>query len=1080
MKRSISPSTHLGPDEHSLKWRLVRVFSAIKDVFTLPKPTPALPMDSNTSQNDIDANIPTAFVSRKRQNSVIESLRLASQAVPRASLSVQHPSTRYETVSDYLRTEQQTFNGNVLPNLDDALLGGTKEVSPSVYVPRNPILPMDPMEPMEMMLEGDEQTPFTGGDEYSPLYCDEEGNLVRPPFINLDPRERYQMLKLKKSVEVSEHLRNTMKYMVDPDETVSINRPNNKVDCSTQTHNLEYLDKTLHFSALRKKLALKNRKQRNTHKAKGFFSGSFSYDPVETQAPIDQGSSMKGFLGDLSVPKFPAKISNLQEELLPDQDHEPSFKLKKKLSERAGLENALRTGKATSDPSSSELATDVKPLSSLIQVKETPTLAKKSTTGPSSGFKFDIDKKAIAPILSQNDQATSILFGSTAPRVNVSEKSKLSSYPLAVSDLQPQETLFSRTTPDEDDEARVRKKSRPVNEDASKPKLNFAPDTHSKSFSSSSTKQNTGTSSSPSFQLFGSKPADATKNSIVDPPKFSFGTTEAASTKTSITAKPAFSLSCTKPDLDETSSFGSTALKEKNDSKPLFSFGQPSDNSSFLFSSKAKEDSSKTNSASTLNFGSKIKDQESKTQNTDKATPSTFSFGASANNSSGPSLFGAASKSAPVGLFGAKSDATGQAPGSNSTLFGSSSEKTAGESKTPTLSFGKTASSTTDSPAPAFSFGQTATKLDNKPKDDNSTSAVSESEKQSKPSFLFGSAKPDALSAAKPSLFGQSESTDTKPSSSTGGLLSSKGPGSTAFGAVSSPLTSGLKPSNSFSDAPSAAMSKPAVIPSFGQSLTSTPQPEAPKIAFNFGASSSADPAAIFGGGGNAPAPAFSFSVDSLSKPSTPVAPFGQPAAQKTGGFSFSSKALGGISSASTTSLPSGFGFGASTQNNTSLMTSNGNPGFGGFGNNPAPNNAFGNGSKSGTPSVIGNHNNGFNFGGNMQQNQFQPTPFGNNAAQKASTFGGHTPQPSFGGHTPQPSFGDNNSQGGFNFSSNVAGVPSFGTSPNNFGPGSREATPSGFGGSAGPGDMSGQPFVPPIANISNRKIAQMRQRKRY
>lgn len=1090
MKRSVSPTSDGGPDSQPSKWRLVRVFSAIKDALAGPKQDSAFAMDANTSRNDIAQNIPTSFVSRKRQNSVIESLRHASQSVPRGSLSVQPFSSGYETVSNSLRTERQAINGNGMLIVEDGSVL-IKEVSPSVYVPRNQILPMDPME-MDLDLERASQLPFPDQNEYAPLYCDEDGNLVRPPFINFDPRERYQMLKLKKSVEASEHLRNSMKYMIDPDETISITRPNNKVDCSTQTYNQDYLEKTLHFTALRKKLALKSRKQRNSTRRKGFFSGSFSYDPVETKAPADQGTKLKGYLGELSLPQFPSKELTLPQKLLPDQDQKQSLKLKSKLSERVGFEDALRTGKTTSETPAAQNG-DSESIANLIQVKQTPLPAKKSTTGPSSGFKFDIDKSAIAPLLNKKEPAS--LSFSTKPSQGESKAPNFSSN-VTSSGTQPQTTLFSLTTPDEDDDARVKKKSRSGFGNTSSSATTGAPQFLFEKLAPAEKPQFSFSAATPSSStpLFGTK--------SLEPKPDLFGKQEATKTEEAsqkeTTPKPAFTLSADKP--ASSFSFGGASSTElsKPSSQPTFNFGSKS--------TEAGDSSNETTKAAGgslfSSFGAKplasseTKKSTSTTESANKA--STFSFGAPSASSASKdqasstlSLFGSAAKTATTPLFGAKPEDKSKAPDSKPSLFGASSDLSA--PKMPSFSF--TQDSTKTSPAPAFTFGQAAKE---------SASTPSASEKKETPSFLFGAAapasdkkeasflfgnvKPDSAAVTpKPSLFGAS-SDSAKPfsfgaSTTTPADASDKAKTLGQFGATSSsPLATGLKPATSLSNIPTASsLLKPATTSAFGLSKSSTPQPEAPKPTFNFGANTLADPASIFGGGGaNTPAPAFNFSVGSVNGDLTPVpAPsFSQATTQKPGGFSFSNKAMGGFSGGSNTSLSGGFGgFGAPSQNEPNAV---GSAGIGGFGNNSAtPSAAFGNASRSVTPGAA---NNNFNFGGNntmgnMQpnNNQMQQSVFGNNNAQPPA-FG--APQAAFG--TPQPAFGNPApaTGSGFQFSNNAPGGQGFGSGPGSFGTASRETTPSAFGGM--PGDQGGQPFAPPIANISNRKIAQMRQRKRF
>lgn len=1092
MKRSVSPTSDVGPDSQPSKWRLIRVFSAIKDALAGPKETLNFAMDANTSRDDIAQDIPTSFVSRKRQNSVIESLRHASQSVPRGSLSVQPLQSGYETVRNSLRTERQAINGNSMLIVEDGSVL-LKEVSPSVYVPRNQILPMNPME-MDLDLERSSQLPFLDQNEYAPLYCDDEGNLVRPPFINFDPRERYQMLKLKKSVEASEHLRNSMKYMVDPDETTSINRPNNKVDCSTQTYNQDYLEKTLHFTALRKKLAIKSRKQRNSTRQKGFFSGSFMYDPVETKAPADQGSKLKGYLGELHQPQFPSKDLTLLRKLPLDEDQAPTLKFKSKLSERVGLEDALRTGKSTTEVPSDENGNS-ESIANLIQVKHTPLPAKKTGTGPSSGFKFDIDKNSIVPLLNKKDPAP-LAFNTKPTEVGSKAPSSEFSFNTDLSKPQSQKTLFSLTAPDEDDDARVKKKSRSgLNSTSSTTTANSnflfgkSDSVEKPSFSFSAP------APAVSKPLFGTKSPESTKKQEL------FGKDEANTgdkSQKEPNPKPAFTLSAEKPLFQATSSFSKTT-----------------EAAGFLNNTKKP-----TGNLAFSDFGSKPV-EPSKPNNSDSPKPAvkapTFSFGAPKTSKDGGAttltLFGGAKNSETTSLFGGNSEEKPKEADAKPSILGASNVLNA--SKVPSFSF--TQDSAKTNPAPSFSFGPPA-RSDDKASTE-SGSAPSTTEKKEAPSFLFGTPAPTsekektlsfllsntkpetAATIKKPALFGAA-SDSAKPFTFGAGTTSSADssnktkPLGVFGGSASSPLAAGLKPATSLNNTPSATnLLKTANTPAFGQSQSSTPQPEAPKPSFNFGANTLVDPASIFGGGsGNTPAPSFNFSVGNLNKEVSPapVLNFSQPATQKPGGFSFSNKALGGFSGGSNTSLSGGFGgFGATSQNDTNALNS-GN--VGGFGNTSATPSAFGNASRSVTPSATSSNN--FNFGGNntmggMQPNtnQFQQSAFGNNNNQ-APAFG--TPQPAFG--TPQPAFGTSQpafgtpqpsfgnpvpaASGGFQFSNNAPGGQAFGSGPGSFGTGSRETTPSAFGGIQG--DQGGQPFAPPIANISNRKIAQMRQRKRF
>lgn len=1156
MKRSASPTSTAPEDEQPRKWRLFRAISAIKDAFTVKK-EPLFPqIPANT--NNIEETLPTKFVSRKRQNSVIESLRHASQSVPRGSISAQsYP--RYESVSNSLQTEHQAINGDAMFNGEDGSVI-IKEVSPSIYVPKNRILPMNDMD-MEMQLYGD--LPLPEEQEFAPVYCDDEGNLVRPPFINYDPRERYQMLKLKKSVEASEHLRNTMKYMVDPDETISITRPDNKVDCSTQTHTQDFLDKSLHFTALRKKLALRNRRHRNVAGSKRLFSGNFSYDPVVSKAAPDQNSSLKGLLGDLSQPKFASTPKVVQRKLLPDEDLKPEIKIKSHVSDRIGLEDALRSGKAraASTATSSE-SSQAPAISSIIQVKTVPLPVKNSTLGPSSAFKFNVDESSIAPIIGN----------ATVPATQTGSNISAPAASTSLISFKTQPTLFSLSTPDEDDNARVKKKSRSgagsevpeSSNDSAGPQTTTGASLVSGSLPLFGS-QSTDKKSAPSFSFglsipkapldknegkfsfggsnttleskegpkfsFGATTADSDKKDI---PKFSFGSTTATSEENK--ALPKFSFGNTSSDSrkQEEKSLGlfgptSTSSLDKNE-PPKFTFGASNSTQTSLeakpsssitttpkpafslsnvpsketsnaesgpeqsslapktqdalslfgakpatslvpsFSFGSAKDSQKNDEVSFAGFGKSPAVKESETLPASASKTPTFSFGG-VDTAKAPasSLFGTTPDSAKPALFGTKTDDKPKEGDSNVV-------------KVP-INFGSVATPEAAETAPLFSFGQpikasTESSSDpvNASKKREYSAEPEHASKKREPSFLFNNLANSG--APKASFFGSTPQNSENKTFSFGGSSAAdsiKKNSSLALFGNSAPaqLASNLKQSNSFSGT-TANPVVPKTAPVFGQN-----QDSASKPTFSFGANTTADPASIFGGGASAPAPAFNFSVGGIKQDQIPstTPSFGQASAnQKPGGFSFSSKAMGGFGA--NTALPPATGF--ATQQPGAQAPGN-NFGFGGASN---PVGGFGGASRSVTPSAGGGFGS-VNSAGNMSQNggSFgfgnatpQPPAFGNTILQP-SAFGNNTPQPTgaFGNNTPQPAgFGNVGPQGGMGFGGPVGGSP-FGANGNNFAPGSKEGTPV-FGGP--PGDMNAG-MNNPINNLSGRKIAQMRQRRR-
>ncbi|RKP32034.1 hypothetical protein METBISCDRAFT_26154 [Metschnikowia bicuspidata] len=912
MKRSASTSADTSDLDRPLKWRLVRVFSALKDAFTTKRAPPFSDL-RNPSRKDKDEQYPALPVPRQRDGSANQFSGHDSASVPRGSLIGPRA----------LESETELREGDAMLCSNDSVI--IRHTSPGIFAPKNQILPMNPLD-----MELDQNL---GSPDFAPLYTDENGILVRPPFINFDPRERYQMLKLKKSVEASELLRNSMKHMVDPDETISISRPNNKVDCLTQTHNKNYLDLTLHFIALRKKLALRNRKQRSLANTRRLFSGSFAYDPVETKVPNDRNTKLKGYLGDLSKPEFGTKTLFSGQKPLPDQETEPELKLSKSVDDRIGLHDALRAGKVVSDIAKRD-ANKISPIiADFIHVKETPLPAIKPSTGPSSGFKFNIDQSVITSSIKDVPDAAAPTGQKTEPQSQTSLSGTLFSSKPAETLSQPLGTLVSLTSPDLDDETLA----------------GFGP-------------------------------------------------------------------------------LSETTAKKYEESKPLFAASSTDKNTRPV--STPAEETKSTPSLSGFRKGDKAFSDTTK-----KALG--FTLGASASDASSTSLFGAGGNSAGTPLFGAKSSES-KPLDSKSVLFG---ENKLQAQNTPSFLFGESESN------PLLSFGKPAELKD----------AANNDSKKDAASFSFSSVP---SSPGKP-LFSNSEEAGTKRAFTFGESKDgdpAKKTGSSALFALSAPstLAFNLTSANAFGKMAENTQGTQTIAE---KSVTSIPQSENPaKFAFSFGSSAPADPATIFGSGNNAPAPMFNFS---LNKEVTlaPVPNFSQPAAQKQGGFSFSSRALSGFESSSIPPV-SGFTFGS--QNNLpsismpAVNTAPNTGGFSGFGNSSSANSAL-EGSRSATPAEIS----GLGFSTHQQQGLLHP--FGCEGTPQQSSF--RQGQPSGFGNPAQPIPGN---QSGFAFGNNAVGSP-FGGNENGFAPGSRESTPS-----------SQPAFTPPIANISNRKIAQMRRRKRF
>lgn len=1121
MKRSVSPLSGQNSDTNPKKKRLISVFSAIKDVFLKLNGSSSGFPPSKTSQFENNASdeeeLPNSFVSRKRRMSIHDTNRRLSLAIPRSSVSGPTGKGMLESLYDSVKTKQE--NNDVdgeftrLGNNPEEQLA--KEFSPSVQVPKNQVLPKIIQREQfsgesDLELEENPQ-PLILEQDYAPLYEDDEGNLVRPPFINLDPRERYHMLQMKKSMETSEFLQSRLKYMVDPDETTSIYRPNNKVDSATQTYTKDYLDKSLNFNALRTKLALKNRRQRKTKKGLGVFSGEFYYEPTEAEAPSNTDLKFQGVLGSVNKPQFAEKTVKNADKVLPDaESRQNPLKRRGSVSQRPGLEDTLRFGKKQ-ESLDEDYVLKVANTSNIIKLKDQPSERKSVSIGPSAAFKFDIQKDKISSILDQkkpeidlkkpgNEEKNSAaapsapsssLFGSQSNKESTND-TESSNKPGMFGSTKPF-SFGSKTDTSSSDPADKPEKPAPSFSFGSKPQekqsglfgdSKKSDDSQSKAPAFSfGTSKGEEKSKAPAFSFGGSKDKEETKA-----PAFSFG----SSGKSAETKKPAFTFGGSdaktgeKPSISFTGSssdlgskppafsFGTTEKKEETKT-PAFSFGgenKPTESKTPVFSfgkteSNKQLDDSKASNDNAIGGGSEKSAPSSSIPASIFGKPATeasqansvpkFSFGStpkpsgtSEDESEEPQVKRKAPASSSTPLFGnsgstAKpSEKDDQAStqtsgfGSKPSLFGTkpdasktdAKESTSDEpqgSQAPKFSFGKTAETTTE--APKFSFGKTADTGTEAPKFSfgKSTDTGAEAPKFSfgktsapakdTPSFSFGSTeKPKELGtpetasetkdASKPSFPG------AKPP--TTGFLFGSSTNSASFGG-NQPSSSEPTPAPSFSFSnPKPAQGTPASAP-----------------AFNFGQSATADPAQIFGGGGNAPAPSFNFSM--TPKPASTSASIPQPgafgaAANAAPGFNFSSNtipAFGGSRPA--TPGNSAFGFGADSQNGAQAPA----PAFGGFNNATAPSSVFGGTSRSATPSFGG-------FG------QTQPTQFNNSQ--------------------PQPN--------GFSFSNNAIGGATINSAPGSFGQPSREGTPPAFG-----NPIAGVPQAGP--NFTGRKIAQMRLRRR-
>lgn len=1034
MKRSVSTQAVPEPGSKKRKFLGHGLFSSIKRVFSKPESEQSPVYSANQQQYTGfgQDDLPAAFASQKRRMSVQENIHQRSTAVPRNSIV---GINGYQALTNTLQAEQQMASGGLehsrsevfspIGNFGESrprapFLGFVKDASPSSNIyPRNQVLPTNPLD-MELG-DGNADLPIVIEHEFAPLYKDEDGNLVRPPFINLDPRERYNLLQLKKSMEASEFLQNRLKYMVNPDETTSIIRPDNRVDSATQTHDKDFLDRSLNFTNLRTKLALRNRRNRRTNK-RGMVSGLFYYEPTKKDVDGSTDEQLTGYLGQLSKPKFGEPVTDAPiKGFLDDAPSEFVTKRRKSVGQRAGLDESIRLGKTQDGSVDKDYLEKTERISNIIKLKD-PSVPVKKTVGPSSGFTFDVDLNAISSILKKrkddDELVTKSLLTEEKPAAEISA------------------SLFGKP------------EAKATGTKESAAKISFGGETASKiSF---------GGETASKFS-FGGETAS----------KISFGDAKEPTPKLSLEKDPKPSISFGKQSVPI--SFGTKETpeasepKEKRkrameDDKPSISFGsKPAAAPSALFGQSNSE-------LPKFSFGAKTNDTPAPTFSTDtNAKTGLFSSKAKESTASESTDGILVGKPSTKFAFGEKKDESAKSvsfrpadptPMSSSTTAEHAPKFSFGQStEAPKFLFGEKKDDGASSAAPKFSFGaKTADKLASEPP---ALSLGAGGEAKEIPKFSFSALKPEAANPQTPQeknfSFGEAKSAEA-PKFSFGNDAAGKdattkpAEPSFLFGLENpTPATSGIfgkgstkEPTPAFSFSSKETTPKPSagnVVNGFSFGGSSQPaQTLAPAASsgFSFGQAALVDPALIFGASGNAPQPAFTFSASKESTPfrfgaATPAAPAG-PA--KPDGFSFSNNVTGGFG-ASRSATPSGFGFNAPASTLAAPT-----PQFGGFnGGTSAPGFST---APGGTPNASGANPN--------------PNP------------------------NPNPDFGQAN--GGFSFTANAMGPASgFNSAPGSFGVGSRENTPPvGFG---QPGSAPGQPFTPPLA-MQGRKFAQMRPRKRF
>lgn len=1122
MKRSVSPQTVTDPDSAPVpkKRKFLGILSSIKTRLFSKLEDPKQTVDVSSQNNQFEPEeLPVEFVSQKRRLSVHASLKNAEQGVPRMSSLLPHIKG-YQELTQSLESQRDALNGayeherrqSIFPDgnsgyvaRNDEELAFLKDISPNLdNFPRQSILPtVDRDMEYNNSDDMDEGQLQLAQPEFAPLYQDEDGNLVRPPFINLDPSERYHLLQLKRSVEMSEYLQSRLKYMVDPDETTSVPASGNKVTTTTQTHGLDEFDRKLNFNNLRTKLSTA-RKQRQQRTGKGFFSGEFFYEP---QAPKkvkeakQTSESLNGYLGEIQKPQFSQPKNKSASKPLPDQDAAPALDLDK--NRRTDLSAMLAKG--TKD----EGGLDQKFLdrtASLIKMKEPANglTAVGSLVGPSKGFNFDISKNKLGSILQTRKDDDE--------RVDKANALAETKDPVA----EANRALFG--LPSTGDDSQKKKRSRDNDTDdgeKSKPSFLFGGPSKLVSGSSEDTKKadDKPASSKPAFS-FDSKPSGNAKPSKL------FGSSSQTDDKSEPPAKtPKFAFGSSKESESAPKfSFGKSDDKSGEDKVPKFSFGASKDSSSETAKSALDLFGKKDSSAPPLfNFGQSAK--KASDESSDKKDKPQFSFASTKDSAESKPAFSFGqsleSKDKPLFSFGALDSKETPALNLGQTLdskeskplFGavSSSEKplfsfggSSDKPSTPLFSFGEKKNNDSSTKETSFKLGDTADLAKSLQlslgKDTPKFSFGETSKPESSSGFSFGSkpdsTKPDGETKETPKFGSAAPQFSFEKPKSEEPKAATEAP-KFSFGAtksVSPSFTFGAtKPADTSFGA--ANTSAKEATPVFSvSSKESTPKPflfgqPAAKPAFNFGATQApafgtdgkSTPAFSFGkaetppvglqgqtGAGAAPQPAFSFGLSATADPALIFGGAKAPGPQPAAAF--------GNPSAGVSSTASPFNFGATQA-----------PAFGGSG-------AFGGANPN--PSASG-----FSFGAGTNLATPQPTQslfIGQPATSSVFGSRGSTPgAPATGGFgqaNPTSVFGQANPAApGFGMNQAPA-TNQFNSAPGSLAAGSRENTPPVFGaqtpgapvapGAQGAPFGTGQLFTPPLA-MKGRRIAQMRPRRR-
>ena len=939
-KRSVSPQTVTEDETSATKsgFGISSLVSYIKG--NLPS-TSSFQQQSDSSQTFIDISmieeeeLMNDFTSEKKRRLSIQG-HPRNDSIPRSS-TLNNNLGSYKTYYENLKTSKQELNNDlerrlstvygqgivrdsaqeVRDSAEAALQQYIKDTSPLQDITRDSVggsilnqLQYDTPED-QLMLEP----------EFAPLYVDEEGNLVRPPMINLDPRERYHLLQLKISLEISQSLQNRIKYMVDPKETNSEYMPaSNKVETSTQTNTLGHLSNNLSFCRNKRKLESKKnlKTSKRARNNKGFFVGEFYYD-VQENDDSKVKNDLNGYLGSINKPKFKAENQS--------DDHGSKYSTQKSTSQRVGLD-LLNTNKVNLELDSEYLEKSEK-MSNIIKLKGTKDKVDeiadkgKSSEAPSSGFQFSINKSDMESIVNKRNATNEL--NSKRPESSISQKKPtMSKFSFGTTTSGPEAPKLSfgakdteNSTPTPFSLGNLSKQEEMSSAPSEKPGFSFSSDKPSVKLGKEDKKES---SAQPLFS-FGAKSEEKEKST------FSLGKPEEKEKSTFSFGKP-------EEKKERTTLFGATTEEKKDDSKSTFLFGakptEKDDQKSEIsvkkptptFSFGAKPTEKKEDSNPTFSFGAKPEDNKEPPRESSKEPPKestpTFSFGAEAKKDPAPTFsFGAKpqdkKEETPNFSFGK--------PAGETKLFSFTSSKNPRTEDDEENVKRKTPASNTlfGAATPAFSFGQ---KKEDTPFGLGKKDGASSVEKSVSP-VVFGGDK--AGGDAKPAFnFGGASSVAKEPTNASSNT-------SFNFGA---PAVS--DPSTIFGVS---GPEKPAF--SFGQTAASSPKP-----GFSFGAGTTATPNA------STPAKPFAFAGGAPSNPN----------------FKFAA----GITQSPNTGTPK-FNFGAQSAPNLSGGAPNfagsreATPTFGFANNNPnanigQPQSTFNFGSREGTPdpaSIFGNPSRG-------------------------------------------------------------------------------------------------------------------------